>query len=72
MKKVARGQDFSGVRPLRNWGVGGVHRWRFQDEVPTKIVPNITPMYFMQFFNHCNLNSTTVYVLSILFLYGIQ
>ena len=43
MKKVAGGQ-----------GGGGRHRWKFQDKVTTKIVPNITNFF------HAILNKTTL------------
>ena len=70
MKKVAGRHNFAGVRPPGGgWGVGGGgHRWKFQDKVTTKIVPNITNLIYA-IFNHYNFNSTTV--LSILFLYCI-
>ena len=48
MKKVARGQNCSGVR-LLGGGRGG-HRWRFHDKVTTKIVPNITNLFYAVFY----------------------
>ena len=46
MKKVAGRQDFSGVRPL---GGVGEHRWKFQDKVTTKIIPNIPNLIYAIF-----------------------
>ena len=48
MKKVDGEQDFSGVRPReRGW-----HRWKFQDKVTRKIVPNISNLFYAVFKLH--------------------
>ena len=67
MKKVAEGHDFSGLRPREGGGgrrTGGSFRIRYQE----RLFP-ISQIYFTQFSNHFNLNSTTI--LSILFLHDI-